>query len=162
MPQTFPHRYSLPAIALHWLMALGMIGAIGMGWFISELPMSVQRLKLINWHKWAGISLLVLGRAAPAVARHAPAAARAAHARLAGAHGQRPCIGLLYALMFDRAAARLGLQQRRRLPGGVVRRAAAARLHRHRQGAGRHAERACTRLPPTPWLRSSSPTSGRR
>ncbi len=53
-------RYTLPAIALHWLMALGLIGAIAMGWYVSELPMSVQRLKLINWHKWFGITLLLL------------------------------------------------------------------------------------------------------
>ena len=58
--QSSPHRYTRTAIALHWLMAVGLIGAIGMGWWISELPMSVQRLKLINWHKWAGIALLSL------------------------------------------------------------------------------------------------------
>jgi cytochrome b561 len=58
--QSSPHRYTAPAIALHWLMAVGLIGAIGVGWYVSELPMSVQRLKLINWHKWAGIALLSL------------------------------------------------------------------------------------------------------
>ncbi|MBN8504310.1 MAG: cytochrome b [Burkholderiales bacterium] len=58
--QSSPHRYSAVAIALHWLMALGLIGAIGVGWYVSELPMSVQRLKLINWHKWFGITLLLL------------------------------------------------------------------------------------------------------
>jgi cytochrome b561 len=57
---TIPRRYTLPAIVLHWLMALGLIGAIAMGWYVSELPMSVQRLKLINWHKWFGITLLLL------------------------------------------------------------------------------------------------------
>jgi cytochrome b561 len=60
MPQASPHRYSLPAVALHWLMAVGLLGAIAMGWYISELPMSLQRLKLINWHKWFGITLLLL------------------------------------------------------------------------------------------------------
>jgi cytochrome b561 len=61
MPLTTPtRRYSLPAIALHWLMALGLIGAIAVGWWASEMPMSIQRLKLINWHKWFGITLLLL------------------------------------------------------------------------------------------------------
>ena len=49
MPLTTPNRrYSLPAIALHWLMALGLIGAIAVGWWASEMPMSIQRLKLIK------------------------------------------------------------------------------------------------------------------
>ncbi len=60
MSQASPHRYSLPAILLHWLMAVGLIAAIGFGWYVSELPMSLQRLKMINWHKWFGISLLLL------------------------------------------------------------------------------------------------------
>ena len=60
MPQRPAHRYSLPAIALHWLMAAGLIGAIGFGWYISELPMGLQKLKMINWHKWVGITLLML------------------------------------------------------------------------------------------------------
>jgi len=55
-----PRRYTLPAIVLHWVMALGLIGAIAVGWYISGLPMSVARLKLINWHKWFGITLLAL------------------------------------------------------------------------------------------------------
>jgi cytochrome b561 len=55
-----PNRYSLPAVLLHWLMALGLLGAIAAGWYASELPMGLQRLKLINWHKWAGIGLLLL------------------------------------------------------------------------------------------------------
>lgn len=58
--QNASQRYSFPAIALHWLMALGLVVAIGVGWYASELPVSVQRLKLINWHKWAGVALLVL------------------------------------------------------------------------------------------------------
>ncbi len=53
-------RYSVPAIALHWLMAVGLIGAIAVGWYVSELPMGLQKLKLINWHKWFGITLLAL------------------------------------------------------------------------------------------------------
>jgi cytochrome b561 len=60
MPQTTPHRYNAVAVGLHWLMALGLLGAIGVGWYMSGLPFSVQRLKLFNWHKWVGITLLAL------------------------------------------------------------------------------------------------------
>lgn len=53
-------RYSTPAIVLHWLLALMIIGSLGVGLYMTELPMSVQRLKLYNWHKWAGVTILVL------------------------------------------------------------------------------------------------------
>ncbi|MFT3663482.1 cytochrome b [Piscinibacter sp.] len=59
MPDTST-RYTLPAIALHWLLALALIGAFCMGLYMSGLPMSPQRLKLYNWHKWAGICILTL------------------------------------------------------------------------------------------------------
>jgi cytochrome b561 len=58
--QSSPHRYSPPAVLLHWLMAVGLIGAVAVGWYVSGLPMGLQRLKLINWHKWFGITLLLL------------------------------------------------------------------------------------------------------
>jgi cytochrome b561 len=53
-------RYTLPAIALHWLLALMILGALGVGLYMTGLPMSPQRLKLFNWHKWAGATILIL------------------------------------------------------------------------------------------------------
>jgi cytochrome b561 len=50
----------MPAIALHWLLALLLLTSFCVGIYMTNLPMSPQRLKLINWHKWAGISILVL------------------------------------------------------------------------------------------------------
>ncbi|MDP2366975.1 cytochrome b [Rhodoferax sp.] len=52
------HRYTITAIALHWLTALAIVGMLGLGWYMSDLPLSPERLKLYNWHKWAGVSLL--------------------------------------------------------------------------------------------------------
>jgi cytochrome b561 len=54
------HRYSGPAIALHWLLALMIIGSLSVGLYMSDLPLGVQRLKLYNWHKWAGVTILTL------------------------------------------------------------------------------------------------------
>lgn len=54
------HRYSSVAIALHWLLALLIVGALGVGLYMTDLPFSPTRLKLYNWHKWAGITILVL------------------------------------------------------------------------------------------------------
>ncbi len=53
-------RYSLVAIVLHWLLALAIVGTFGVGVYMADLPFSVTRVKLINWHKWAGISILAL------------------------------------------------------------------------------------------------------
>ncbi|MEJ6007255.1 cytochrome b [Paucibacter sp. AS339] len=53
-------RYSLLAVALHWLLALAIVGAFGMGVYMTDLPFSPSRLKLYNWHKWAGVTILLL------------------------------------------------------------------------------------------------------
>lgn len=53
-------RYSLVAIVLHWLLGLVIVGLFLMGSYMVDLPFSPQRLKLFNWHKWAGMSFLAL------------------------------------------------------------------------------------------------------
>lgn len=53
-------RYSGIAMALHWLLALGIVGAFTMGVYMSDLPFSPRRLQLYNWHKWAGVTILSL------------------------------------------------------------------------------------------------------
>ncbi|MBK9234836.1 MAG: cytochrome b [Rhodoferax sp.] len=55
-----PQRYSTTAIALHWLSALAVLGLLMVGWYMADLPLSPLRLKLFNWHKWAGVSVLGL------------------------------------------------------------------------------------------------------
>jgi cytochrome b561 len=57
---TTPSRYSLTAIVLHWVLALALVGLFALGLYMHELPFSLQRLKLYNWHKWAGVSFLLL------------------------------------------------------------------------------------------------------
>ena len=53
-------RYSPLAMALHWLLALAIVGAFGVGLYMTSLPFSPARLKLYNWHKWAGVAILSL------------------------------------------------------------------------------------------------------
>jgi cytochrome b561 len=53
-------RYTGIAIALHWVLALALVLAFGMGLYMTGLPFSPQRLKYFNWHKWAGITILFL------------------------------------------------------------------------------------------------------
>ena len=45
---------------LHWLLALGILGLFAVGLYMADLPFSPWRLKLYNWHKWAGITILAL------------------------------------------------------------------------------------------------------
>jgi cytochrome b561 len=53
-------RYGRTAMALHWVLGLAILGLFGVGLYMTDLPFSPLRLKLYNWHKWAGISILVL------------------------------------------------------------------------------------------------------
>lgn len=54
------HRYSHTAIVLHWVLGLSILGLFGVGLYMTSLPFSPARLKLYNWHKWAGITILTL------------------------------------------------------------------------------------------------------
>jgi cytochrome b561 len=62
MPTVIPttSRYGLTAIALHWLLALMIVGTFSVGLYMTDLGMSMTRLKLYNWHKWAGTTILAL------------------------------------------------------------------------------------------------------
>jgi cytochrome b561 len=53
-------RYTAVAIALHWLLAVLIVGSFSVGLYMTDLPFSPERLKLYNWHKWAGVTLLAL------------------------------------------------------------------------------------------------------
>ena len=53
-------RYSALAMFLHWLLAIGLVGMFAVGLYMADLPFSPQRLKLYNWHKWAGVTILAL------------------------------------------------------------------------------------------------------
>ena len=53
-------RYTRTAIFLHWVVGLGMIGTLGVGLYMVDMPFSPGKLQIYSWHKWAGVSLLVL------------------------------------------------------------------------------------------------------
>jgi len=67
-------RYSLTAIVLHWVLGLALIGIFAVGLYMTDLPFSPTRLKLYNWHKWAGITDPGAVRVAPVAALDAPSA----------------------------------------------------------------------------------------
>ena len=53
-------RYDGIAIAAHWLLALAIVLNLALGFYMHDLELSPQRLRLFNWHKWAGITILAL------------------------------------------------------------------------------------------------------
>ena len=53
-------RYHLLARVLHALLGLLLVGMFAVGLYMSDLPFSPLRLKLYNWHKWAGVVVLTL------------------------------------------------------------------------------------------------------
>ena len=93
-------RYTRTAMLLHWLMAVLILGLFGLGIYMADLPLSPQKLKLYSYHKWAGITvlLLALGRVAWRIG-HKPPPLPASQARWQqrAAHAGH---GLLYVLIF--------------------------------------------------------------
>lgn len=53
-------RYSAVAMLLHWLLAVALVAMFALGIYMTDLPFSPARLKLYNWHKWAGMTVLAL------------------------------------------------------------------------------------------------------
>lgn len=52
--------YRWPAVTLHWLGALLIIGGFALGMSMVDLPFSPQRIKYYSWHKWIGITVWLL------------------------------------------------------------------------------------------------------
>lgn len=55
-----PERYGLVAMTLHWLIALLIFGMIGLGWYMTGLPVGVRKIQLYQLHKSLGITVLAL------------------------------------------------------------------------------------------------------
>ena len=53
-------RYHPISVLLHWLLGMAIVAVFAVGLYMADLPFSPQRLKLYNWHKWAGMVILGL------------------------------------------------------------------------------------------------------
>ena len=53
-------RYTTPAIALHWLMAWLVLAAYFIGLGMGELPIGPERIQMVGWHKWLGVTIAYL------------------------------------------------------------------------------------------------------
>ena len=52
--------YHAVAKALHWLTALVVFGMLGVGLWMAGLPIGLLKLQVYAWHKWIGLTVLVL------------------------------------------------------------------------------------------------------
>ena len=97
-------RYHGFAIALHWILAIALVTLFILGHYMSDLPFSPQRLKLYNWHKWAGVTILLLSavRLAWRLTHRPPALPQAVTLAMPGWQMQayHATHGVMYALFF--------------------------------------------------------------
>lgn len=49
--------YSKTAIGLHWIIALLIVAAFGLGLIMTDKPFSPTILKYYSWHKWLGVTV---------------------------------------------------------------------------------------------------------
>lgn len=55
-----PTAYTRTAVCLHWAIALLIFAAFPLGLYMHDLVLSPNKLRLFNYHKWIGITALIL------------------------------------------------------------------------------------------------------
>ena len=53
-------RYTRVAISLHWLIALAIFANLALGFYMADLEVSPQKLRLYSYHKWIGLTVFLL------------------------------------------------------------------------------------------------------
>ncbi|HUL56241.1 MAG TPA: cytochrome b [Usitatibacter sp.] len=93
-------RYTPAAIALHWIAAALIIGNLAFGLYMVGLPLSPGKLRYMSYHKWVGITVLLVSAARLAWRLKNPAPALPATMRPWQQHAARASHALLYVLFF--------------------------------------------------------------
>jgi len=93
-----PSHYTRTAVSLHWLIAGLILAALFMGWTMTSMEITPARLKLFNYHKWVGVTVLALAllRLSWRLSHSPPPLAPMPRWQQAAAHGGH---ALLYLLM---------------------------------------------------------------
>ena len=60
MKKSAPSHYDAVQIGLHWLVAVLISCAFAFAWIFDDMPLSPDKFKMINWHKWTGITVMSL------------------------------------------------------------------------------------------------------
>lgn len=91
--------YTRTAVTLHWLIAGFILAGLFMGWTMTDMAISPARLKVYNYHKWVGVTVLALAllRLVWRLMHRPPALVDMPRWQQWAAHGGH---ALLYVLMF--------------------------------------------------------------
>jgi cytochrome b561 len=91
--------YTRTAVSLHWLIAGLIISAFALGWVMTDLAITPLKVRMFNWHKWVGMTILGLAalRALWRLTHPAPPLLPMPAWQRISAHALH---GLLYAMMF--------------------------------------------------------------
>jgi cytochrome b561 len=60
MKAAITSHYTRTAVALHWSIAGLVLAALFMGWTMTSMEFSPGKLRLYNYHKWVGVTVLAL------------------------------------------------------------------------------------------------------
>lgn len=58
-----PMRFGATAISLHWIAAALILFNLAFGLYLVGLPLSPQKLRYFSYHKWVGVTVLLLSAA---------------------------------------------------------------------------------------------------
>jgi cytochrome b561 len=54
-------KYTSTAIGLHWIMAILIVSAFGLGLIMTDIPgFTATKLQYYSWHKWLGVTVFLL------------------------------------------------------------------------------------------------------
>jgi cytochrome b561 len=57
---TESERFTTTAVVLHWVAAALILCTFPLGLYMADLPLSPTRIKLFSYHKWLGVTILLL------------------------------------------------------------------------------------------------------
>jgi cytochrome b561 len=91
-------HYTRTAVGLHWLIAALITCSFTFGWIMTDMDISPLKLKMFNWHKWVGITILglAMARIVWRLTHKAPAMVAMSRWQHAAAHALH---GVLYLLL---------------------------------------------------------------
>jgi cytochrome b561 len=96
-----PAQYTPAAVALHWIVALLIVANLAFGLYVADLNISPAKLRYVSWHKWVGITILLLAAARLAWRLRHPAPALPAGMAQWERTVANATHALLYALFFS-------------------------------------------------------------
>ena len=54
------NKFSGITIGFHWVIALAMMGMLGLGLYLEDMPRGPEKFALVGWHKTIGVMILLI------------------------------------------------------------------------------------------------------